>query len=184
MFQFQNYPLNDLWAGRKYIVDMWAKPLGLAGGGSQPGAPREMEKEATTARGRDGETCLWCWRGEEKERRKRDAHGCRWETNDRRPTEDTSKLLHGVAVPPLFTCPLYVYSSWRPLESRANDLLAKYSGKRRRVPPASFSNEYFDTGDASDVSPSPVSLCLIYRTLAKRFLRRLSSASSCWELSL
>lgn len=30
MFQFQNYPLNDLWAGRKYIVDMWAKPLGLA----------------------------------------------------------------------------------------------------------------------------------------------------------
>lgn len=34
MFQFQNYPLNDLWAGRKYIVDMWAKPLGLAGGGS------------------------------------------------------------------------------------------------------------------------------------------------------
>lgn len=42
--------------------------------------------------------------------------------------------------------------------SRANDLLAKYSGKRRRVP--SFSNEYFDTGDASDVGPSPVTRCL------------------------
>lgn len=39
-----------------------------------------------------------------REREKKDAHGCRWETNDRRPTEDTSKLLHGVAVPPLFTC--------------------------------------------------------------------------------
>lgn len=169
---------------------MWAKPLGLAQGGGG-GSWREMEKDtgggggkgSTGAQKRDEETR----KGKEgasegrrekrvKEREKKDAHGCRWETNDRRPTEDTSKLLQRCRCPASFyVCPpppslLRVYIL-HVARSRANDLLAKYSGKRRRVPPASFSNEYFDTGDASDVSPSPVSLCLIYRTLAERFPR-------------
>lgn len=70
-----------------------------------------MEKDGRTdeeTRGMEGRGRASERKGREegegrREREKKDAHGCRWETNDRRPTEDTSKLLHGVAVPPLFT---------------------------------------------------------------------------------
>lgn len=55
MFQFQNYPLNDLWAGRKYIVDMWAKPLGLrAGVVSRGRSARKIGREKGTRGGTAG----------------------------------------------------------------------------------------------------------------------------------
>lgn len=55
MFQFQNYPLNDLWAGRKYIVDMWAKPLGLASKGRKLAWDGKRRGRQTKKRGRASE---------------------------------------------------------------------------------------------------------------------------------
>lgn len=172
MFQFQNYPLNDLWAGRKYIVDIWAKPLGLAGGGSgvrwkrTGGGDRRAQTDGET-RGREGASG---GAGRERAREKGRAWlplGDKWPPTDGRHIQIAPRCRcpasFYVCLPPSLRVYILHVVAW----SRANDLLAKYSGKRRRVPPASFSNEYFDTGDASDVSPSPVSLCLIYRTLVE-----------------
>lgn len=64
---------------------------------------RKLEARDGKRRGEGGTDRRRNARGRGGKEKKDDAHGCRWETNDRRPTEDTSKLLHGVAVPPLFT---------------------------------------------------------------------------------
>lgn len=90
---------------------MWAKPLGLARKGRKLAwdGKRRADRRRNAGNGGEGASERASERkGREegegrREREKKDAHGCRWETNDRRPTEDTSKLLHGVAVPPLFT---------------------------------------------------------------------------------
>lgn len=129
------------------------------GGRGSTGADRRRNAGKGGGERRGGE-------GKSERKRTRMVAAGRQMTADRRKTHPNcstvslSRLFLRMS-PPLRVYILHV--AW----SRANDLLAKYSGKRRRVPPASFSNEYFDTGDASDVSPSPVSLCLIYRTLVE-----------------